>query len=508
MHGPCGKANPTCACMKNGKCTKYFPKKFQNSTTIDDNGYPHYRRRQSGIKVLKNGIELDSRNVVPYNPKLLMRYHAHINVEYCNKSNSIKYLFKYVNKGSDRVTAEITTTAESSGNKRVVDEIEQYYDCRYLSPCEAVWRTFKFEIHERWPPVKGLKFHLENQQSVLFGDHEDITDVLDKKGLYHNVFGVDLTYSEFPSKFVYNEKFIIWELRKQGYSIRRLTYIPPGTGELYYMRMLLAVQRGCISFESIRTVKGEIHSTYQKACYALGLLSDDKQYIGAIREASELGSDFTCFSNYDLSGVEHYQNKFGVDEMTYNSEEMQDMHANLVSSLTDEQRKVSKGSLKAKLLQQSSLIIWDEAPMLNIFCFEALDRTLKDIMSSENRANANKPFGGKVVVLGGDFKQILHVIQKGSRQDIVTATILKLGNGESTPNDDGKMLIDVPHDIFITDPSEPLLQLIQFFYPDMVSHLTDPTFYQERAILALTLESVEKVNQYILSCIEGEEKNI
>lgn len=51
-------------------------------------------------------------------------------------------------------------------------------------------------------------------------------------------------------------------------------------------------------------------------------------------------ADFTCFSNYDLSGVEHYQNKFGVDEMTYNSEEMQDMHANLVSSLTDEQRKV------------------------------------------------------------------------------------------------------------------------------------------------------------------------
>lgn len=203
--------------------------------------------------------------------------------------------------------------------------------------------------------------------------------------------------------------------------------------------------------------------------------------------------------------------------------------------------------MKAKLLQQSSLIIWDEAPMLNRFCFEALDRTLKDIMSSENRANANKPFGGKVVVLGGDFRQILPVIQKGSRQDIVAAIvnssylwenckvlsltknmrllntnghqdnddvkefaewILKLGNGESATNDDGEMLIDVPHDLLITDPSEPLLQLIQFVYPDMVSHLTDPTFYQERAILAPTLESVEKVNQYILSCIEGEEKNI
>ena len=35
----------------------------------------------------------------------------------------------------------------------------------------------------------------------------------------------------------------------------------------------------------------------------------------------------------------------------------------------------------------------------------------------------DKPFGGKCVVLGGDFRHILPVIQKGSRQDIVTATI-------------------------------------------------------------------------------------
>ena len=57
--------------------------------------------------------------------------------------------------------------------------------------------------------------------------------------------------------------------------------------------------------------------------------------------------------------------------------------------------------------------------MMNRFCFEVLDRTLRDIMSSQNKENATKPFGGKVVVLGGDFRQILPVIRKGLRDNIL-----------------------------------------------------------------------------------------
>ena len=85
--------------MQNGNCSKYFPKSFQSSTTIDDEGYPKYKRRNNGLFVMKKEIQLDNKFVVPYNPRLLMRYQLHVNVEYCNKSNSIKYLFKYVNKG-------------------------------------------------------------------------------------------------------------------------------------------------------------------------------------------------------------------------------------------------------------------------------------------------------------------------------------------------------------------------------------------------------------------------
>ena len=51
--------------------------------------------------------------------------------------------------------------------------------------------------------------------------------------------------------------------------------------------------------------------------------------------------------------------------------------------------------------------------------FEAVDKTLKDIMKAIDPSLKEKPFGGKVIVFGGDFRQILPVVIKGSRQDIV-----------------------------------------------------------------------------------------
>lgn len=70
-----------------------------------------------------------------------------------------------------------------------------------------------------------------------------------------------------------------------------------------------------------------------------------------------------------------------------------------------------------------SLIIWDEAPMINRLAFEAFDRTMCDIMNKFNKGGVALPFGGKIIVFGGDFRQILHVVPKGGRADIVHATI-------------------------------------------------------------------------------------
>lgn len=65
VHGPCGKDNPRCPCMKNSKCSKHFPKPYQEETTVSNTGFAVYRRRQNTLFVQKGGLQMDNRWVVP-----------------------------------------------------------------------------------------------------------------------------------------------------------------------------------------------------------------------------------------------------------------------------------------------------------------------------------------------------------------------------------------------------------------------------------------------------------
>lgn len=118
---------------REGKCTKNFAIDFTSNTWINKDGFPVYRRRDDHRSVEKNGIFLDNHYVIPYNPYLLLKYQARINVEWCNQTKAIKYLFKYVNKGNDRVSATISCDPlgnDASSSEHVVDEIKHFYDFR------------------------------------------------------------------------------------------------------------------------------------------------------------------------------------------------------------------------------------------------------------------------------------------------------------------------------------------------------------------------------------------
>jgi len=151
----------------------------------DVNGYPIYRRRDMGHTVVVHGIELDNRWVVPHNVYLSTKYDVHINVEVCNNIRVVKYLFKYVYKGHDRAIVEISHQSDNATEGNVVDtdEIKKYLDYRYVSTSEAMWRIFKFDMHERFPTVEHLQYHLPNQQMVLFRDDDDVQEVATRSAI-------------------------------------------------------------------------------------------------------------------------------------------------------------------------------------------------------------------------------------------------------------------------------------------------------------------------------------
>eukprot|EP00798_Chlamydomonas_sp_ICE-L_P028691 gene28691-31859_t len=192
LHGPCGTANPSNMCMKEGKCTKNYPRPFCDETKDSADGYPVYRRPDNGRTVEKavnhggerRTVTLDNRHVVPYNRALSAKYEAHINVEHCATVRSVKYLYKYVYKGHDRAQVAFINKGPQGQVQDVAavvaprDEIAEYLDGRYVGACEAIWRLFSFHLHEQGPHVQRLAVHLDGQLPMTFEDTSIIDQVV------------------------------------------------------------------------------------------------------------------------------------------------------------------------------------------------------------------------------------------------------------------------------------------------------------------------------------------
>ncbi|XP_035844150.1 ATP-dependent DNA helicase pif1-like [Helianthus annuus] len=191
-----------------------------------------------------------------------------------------------------------------------------------------------------------------------------------------------------------------------------------------------------------------------------------------------------------------------------------------------------------KLLKETQLIIWDEAPMVHKHAFEALDRTMSDVFSDGRSIRSDVPFGGKVFVFGGDFRQILPVIPNGTRQQIVCASLsssyiwskckllrltknmrltigaessdmesirefakwlLDIGEGKLGDDNDGEAIIQIPDDLLITDNSDPIQSLINFVYPSIMEQFRNPGDAKEY----LSSDSICQTEQMLDSFQEG-----
>ena len=138
IHGPCGALNQSSPCMSRYReawnCDKDFPKHCVEHTMVMDSTYPVYRHRspaQGGQthkkKVRGQDIEVNNEWIVPFNPLLSLKYNTHINIEILNSVSSVKYIYKYLTKGSNRVIIKLANGEETD---ITYDEIECFVDAR------------------------------------------------------------------------------------------------------------------------------------------------------------------------------------------------------------------------------------------------------------------------------------------------------------------------------------------------------------------------------------------
>ncbi|XP_062118748.1 uncharacterized protein LOC133832419 [Humulus lupulus] len=191
---------------------------------------------------------------------------------------------------------------------------------------------------------------------------------------------------------------------------------------------------------------------------------------------------------------------------------------------------VNKQSGLGSLLRTTRLIIWDEAPMTRKQHIEALEKMLRDI------TDVDVTFGGKVVILGGDFRQVLPVVRKGTREEQVRSSlvysylwpsltkfqlienmrarldpafsdyVLKVGNG-MPPNTVNEM-IKIPTCMLIpyVDDKFSLDRLIEDVFHNIHDFSQNISSMMKRAILTPKNDFVDEINTLLIHRFPGEEQ--
>jgi len=262
--------------------------------------YPCYRRRDNGrfFRRSSNSFRFDNQWVVPYNPYLSKKYNAHINVEIVSTVKAVKYLYKYVYKGGDRIVADLQFDVGPDNQERITrDEIKNHIDARYVSASEAYWRIFSFPMHSELPSVIGLAVHEEQAQQIYTRDNISPDDAIaaahaqSKTTLTEfmtlnqtDSFARQILYQDVPEHYTWSPGKVWRRRRTKTFAIGRMFFVSPRQRERYYLRMLLLHRKGFTSFECIRTVNGSVCPTYQEACLQLNLIRNNEEYDVVMEE--------------------------------------------------------------------------------------------------------------------------------------------------------------------------------------------------------------------------------
>ncbi|KAG8377929.1 hypothetical protein BUALT_Bualt08G0084800 [Buddleja alternifolia] len=360
-----------------------------------------------------------------------------------------------------------------------------------------------------------------------------------------------LTYAEFPTAWVWKRDRKEWVKRKQGKCIGRMPFAHANSGEKYYLRMLLYKVRGAQCYEDLRTYNRLVYPTFKQACAARGLLDDDNEWHDALSEASNWASSKKLRDMFSMMLMfsqitdpvnlweEHWRSM--VDDLQYrvrrdlrdsnihlNDEDLREWGLQEIEYILNKNGKTledfppmplpsfrSFGHITNRLIREE--LDYDDTGEQELFrSYFNVSKTLKDLLKGTPTFSSDKPFGGKLCVLGGDFKQILPVVTKGRRESIVAASLHK----SELWNQCRVMHLKINMRLIAHDGSTQSLNNLRSFaewlnnvgegktryatYPELSNRYKDSAYLKERAILAPKNSDVDEINSMMSSMISGE----
>jgi len=131
---------------------------------------------------------------------------------------------------------------------------------------------------------------------MYFKDGDDIDKIMGKPTVRESMFtswmkcnkkysnARDLTYPQFVTRYVYNKNLRCWKPRTKGNTIGRLMWVPLAISELFYLKRMLTIIKGPISYINLRTIENITYPTFREACEASEFLADDTEYVEAIKK--------------------------------------------------------------------------------------------------------------------------------------------------------------------------------------------------------------------------------
>ncbi|GJZ39680.1 ATP-dependent DNA helicase PIF1-like protein [Tanacetum coccineum] len=331
----------------------------------------------------------------------------------------------------------------------------------------------------------------------------------------------EITYAEFPTKYVWNFTKRVWTRGKSRVSIGRIHNVPISAGDAFYCRKLLNHIPGARSHDELKTIDDVVYPTYKEACYAMGLLEDDKEYIEAIKESNLVVTDeekknVALFYIEELmrsrgSSLQNFEDMPYPDEMFVSNCGNRLLYDELDYDPSELQRETGGRTAHSRFnipinideLSTCSINPQNDLAALSYPSFQKQSR--QDIVGASLKESYLWDHC-KVLRLTANIRLIV-----GCRPEDVNEIkdfvewILKLGDGNLGDANNGEAKIDILDEMIINDSSDPVGLVIDFTYPNMLDNLDDNKYFTKKAILSPTNEVVDTINDKMLKVIPGEQ---